>query len=159
MDLLPALAVCFRALAFPERGAVGPAGGMRGGFLRGGLGQQMPQVPAVPALDGVRQRRADGLAACPGPVAGDDLDAGVLAEPVLDDIGGAAFQDVDAPAGLGVDEDGRVDQAPPQGKIVNPQHAGHFQGGQGDPEQDPQRGLPGDADAQRRQQPGSRTPG
>ena len=106
---------------------------MSGDFLRGGLGQQMPQVPAVPALHGVRQRRADGLAVGPRPVTGDDLDAGVLAEPVLDDIGGASFQDVDAPAGLGVDEDRRVDEAPPQREIVNPQHAGHFQVGEADP--------------------------
>jgi hypothetical protein len=77
----------------------------------------------------------------------------VPAEPVLDDISGAAFQDVDTPARLGVDQDGRVDQAPPQGEIVNPQHAGHFQGGEGDPEENPQRGMPRDADAQRRQQP------
>ena len=77
----------------------------------------------------------------------------MLAQPVLDDVGGAAFQDVDAPAGLGVDEDGRVDQAAAQREVVDPQHPRHRQRGQGDPEQDPQRGMPGDADAQRRQQP------
>ena len=71
---------------------------MRGDFLRGGFGQQVPQVPAVPALDSVRQRRADSLAVCPGPVTGNNLDAGVLAEPVPGDIGGAALQDVDPQA-------------------------------------------------------------
>ena len=110
-------------------------------------------MPAVPALDGIRQRRADGLAVGSGPVAGDDLDAGVPAEPVLDDIGGAPFQDVDAPAGLGVDEDRGVDEAPAQGKIIDPQHAGHLEAGKADREQGPQRGMAGDADAQCRQQP------
>ena len=72
------------------------------------------------------------------------------AEPVLDDVGCASFQDIDAPAGLRVDEDRRGDEAPAQGEIVDPQHARHRQGGQGDLEEDPQRGMPGDAGAQRR---------
>jgi len=38
----------------------------------------------------------------------------MLTEPVLDDIGGAARQDVNAAAGPGVDEHGRVDEAAPQ---------------------------------------------
>jgi len=78
----------------------------------------MPQVPAVPALHRVRQRRADSLAVGPRPVTGDNLDAGVPAEPVFDDVGGASFEDIDAPAGLGVDEDRRVDEAPAQGEII-----------------------------------------
>ena len=123
-------------------------------FLRGGLAQQVPQVPAVPALDRVRQRRADGLAVGPRPVAGDDLDAGVPAEPVLDDIGGAAFQDVDAPAGLGVDEDGRVDAGRGAARNRRSPARAALPGREGGiAEQDPQRGMPGDADAQRRQQP------
>jgi hypothetical protein len=43
----------------------------------------------------------------------------VLAEPVLHDIGGAAFQDVGAPAGLGVNQDGRVDEPAAQREIVD----------------------------------------
>jgi hypothetical protein len=97
---------------------------MRGGFLRGGLGQAVPQLPAVADLHASGQRRADGLPVCPGTVPADDLDPGVLAQPVLDDIGGAVLQDIDAAAGLGVDEDGRVDEAAFQGKVVNAQDAG-----------------------------------
>jgi hypothetical protein len=92
----------------------------------------------------------------PGAVPGDDLGPGVLAEPVCDGIGGASFQDIDAAAGLGVDEDGRVDHATAQGKVVNAQHTGHFQVGEGDPEEGPDSGMPGEFDAQRCKQPGSR---
>jgi hypothetical protein len=78
------------------------------------------------------------------------------AQPLLHDTGGASFQDIDAPAGLGVNEDRRVDQAAPQGEIVNSQHTGHFQVRERDPEQGPQRGMAGQVDAQHRQQPASR---
>jgi hypothetical protein len=43
----------------------------------------------------------------------------VLAEPLLDDIGGASFQDIDAPAGLGVNQDGRVDEPAAQREVVD----------------------------------------
>ena len=129
---------------------------MRGDFLGGGLGQAVPQVPSVADLHASGQRGADCLAVGPRSVPADDLDAGMLTEPVLDGIGGTALQDVDAAAGLGVDEHGRVDQAAPQREVVDAQDTRHFQGGKGDPEEDAQRGVPGDADAQRRQQTGSR---
>jgi len=41
------------------------------------------------------------------------------AQPVRCDAGGAAFQDVDPPAGLRVDQDRRVDEALPQGEVVD----------------------------------------
>jgi hypothetical protein len=89
------------------------------GFLRGGLSQEVPQMPAVPALDRVRQRGPHGLAVGAGPVSAGDLDAWMPADPVLDDVSGAPLEDVDAPAGLGVDEDGRVDQAAAQREVVD----------------------------------------
>src|SRR6202050_3562324 len=153
VDLLPALARGLRALPFRERGALGPAGGMSCDFLRLGPAPQMPQVPAVPALHRVRQRGTAGLAVGARAVTGDDLRPGVLAEPALDDIGSASFQDIDAPAGLGVNQDGRVDEPAAQREIVNPQDAGYFEAGQADRQQGPERGMPGDADAQDRQQP------
>ena len=122
-------------------------------FLRRGFAQQVPQVPAVPALHRVRQRGTDCLSVGTRAVSGDDLDPGVLAEPFLDDIGGASFQDVDAPAGLGVNQDGRVDEPAAQREIVNPKDTGYFQAGKADRQQGPQRGMPGDANAQGRQQP------
>jgi hypothetical protein len=77
----------------------------------------------------------------------------VGAEPVLDDAGGAPFQDVDPPAGLGVDEDRRVDPASAQGEVVDAEDAGHLQSREGDREQDAQGRVPGDSDPERRQQP------
>ena len=111
-------------------------------------------MPPVADLHRIGQRGADGLPVGAGPVTGDDLGTGMGAEPVLDDIGGASFQDIDAPAGLSVDEDRRVDEAASQREIVNPQHTGHFQLGKADRQQGPQRRVPGDIDAQRGQQPG-----
>ena len=122
-------------------------------FLRRGLARQMPQVPAVPALHRVRQRGTDGLGVGTRAVTGDDLHPGVLAEPALDDIGSASFQDIDAPAGPGVNQDGRVDEPAAQGEIVNPQDTGYVEAGEADRQQGPERGMPGDAGAQDRQQP------
>jgi hypothetical protein len=76
----------------------------------------------------------------------------VLTKPVLDDIGGASFQDVDAPADLGAGHDGRVDEPAAQREVVDSQDTGHFEAGKADRQQDPERGMPGDADAQGRQQ-------
>ena len=128
-------------------------------FLRGGLGQAVRQVLSVAGLDRSGQRRADSLAVCPGTVSADDFHSRVAAQPVLNDIGGAALEDVDPAAGLGVDEDGRVDEAAAQREVVNPQDTRYSQAGEGNPEKDPQRGVPGDIDARRCLQPESRTSG
>jgi len=75
----------------------------------------------------------------------------VIQQLPLRDFGGAAGDDVDAAAGLGVDEHGRVDAAAAQREVVDPEHPRHRKGGQRDAEQDPQHGVPGDRDAQGRQ--------
>ena len=106
-------------------------------------------MPAVADLHRARQRLADGLAVSTGPVTAHDLGRRGGPQPVLGDVGGAALDDVDAPAGLGVDEHGRVDAAAAQREVVDPEHPRHRQRGQGDLEEDPQRGMPGGADAQR----------
>jgi hypothetical protein len=77
----------------------------------------------------------------------------VIPQPLLRDVGGAAGDDVDAAAGPGVDEHRRVGAAAAQREVVDSQHSRHRQHGQRDLEQDAQHGVPGDADAQRRQQP------
>jgi hypothetical protein len=74
-------------------------------------------------------------------------------QPLSGGAGGAAGDDVDAPASLGVDEHGRIDLAAAQREIVDPEHPRHHHPRQGDLEEDPQRGMPGDGDAQCRQQP------
>jgi hypothetical protein len=43
----------------------------------------------------------------------------VLAEPLPGDIGGASFQDIDASAGLGVNQDGRVDEPAAQREVID----------------------------------------
>jgi hypothetical protein len=76
----------------------------------------------------------------------------MIAQPLPGGAGGAAGDDVDAAAGPGVDEHGRVDQAAAQ-REVDPEHPRRRHLGQRDLQEDPQRGMPGDHDAQRRQQP------
>jgi hypothetical protein len=140
-------------LAFLDRRpGRGPARGVRRNLPLGGLGQAVPQVPPVPALHRVRQRRADSLAIGPRPVTGDNLDAGVPAEPVLDDVGGASFEDIDAPAGLGVDQDARVDLAAAQREVIHSQHPGHGHPGQRNRQQSTQRGVPRQRNPERGQQ-------
>ena len=125
---------------------------MRRDFLPDGLTEAVPQVPAVTDLDRAGQRPADGLAIGARPVTAHDLDPRMTAQPLLSDIGGAAGDNVDAPAGLGVDEHGRVDEAAAQREVVDPQHPRHRQHGKGNLEKDPQRGMRGNQDAQCRQQ-------
>jgi hypothetical protein len=73
-------------------------------------------------------------------------------QPLLRDVSGAAGDDVDAAPGLGVDEHGRVDQAAAQREVVDSQHLRHRQRGERDLQKGPQRGMPGNDDAQSRQQ-------
>jgi hypothetical protein len=77
----------------------------------------------------------------------------VIPQPLRRGVGGAAGDDVDAAAGLGVDEHRRVDAAAAQREVVDPQHPRHRQRRQRDLEQDTQHDVPGGGDAQRRQQP------
>jgi hypothetical protein len=113
-------------------------------------------VPAVAALNCAGKRRLHGLAVGPRAVSAHDLDAGMRLQPVLDDVGGAAFQDVDLAAGLGVDQDRRVDMPLPQGEIIDAEHTGNARVGKADRHQRAKRRAPGDIDAQRGEQPGSR---
>ena len=126
---------------------------MRRDFLLHGLSQAVPQVPAVADLDRGGQRAADRLAVGTRPVTAHHLHAGMTAQPFPDQVCGAAGQHVNAAAGLGAGEHGREDQATAQREVVDPRHPRHRQHGQGDLEQDPQRGMPGGQDAQCRQQP------
>jgi hypothetical protein len=74
------------------------------------------------------------------------------AQPLLDQVSGAARQHVNAAAGLRVDEHGGIDQAPAQREVVDAQNPRRPRHGQGNSQQDPQRGMPGGEDAQCRQQ-------
>ena len=91
---------------------------MRRDFLLHSLSQAVPQVPAVADLDRGGKRAADRLAVGTRPVAAHHLHAGITAQPYLDQVGCAARQHVNAAAGLGVDEHGRVDQAAAQREVV-----------------------------------------
>ena len=98
---------------------------MRGDLFQHGSGQAVPQVPAVTGLDRAGQRAADRLAIGAGPVAAYDLHAGMPAQPRLQYVSLPAGQDIDPLAGLGVDQDGRVDLAAAQREIIDAEHPRH----------------------------------
>jgi hypothetical protein len=126
---------------------------MRRDFLADRFAQVVPQVPAVADLDRAGQRPADRLAVGARPVTAHDLDAGMSAQPGLDQVGGAGGQDVDAPAGPGVDQDGGVAAAAAQREVVDPEHPGYLLRGQRDPQQDAQHRMAGPRHGQFSQQP------
>ncbi len=113
---------------------------MTGDFFADGLAEVVPQVPAVGDLDGVRQRAADRFGIGARAVPAHDLHSGMGSQPGLQNIGRAAGQDVDPLAGLGVDQHGGVAVAPAQSEVVHPHHPGHSRLGQGQVQQDAQRG-------------------
>src|SRR5215467_16122551 len=120
VDLLPALQGGGGALAFLQRRALRPAGAVRGNFLPDGLAQAVPQVPAVAHLHRRGQGLADGLAVGARAVTAHDLDPRMVPQPCFRDVSGAAGDDVDAAAGIGVDEHGRVDLAAAQREVADP---------------------------------------
>jgi hypothetical protein len=77
----------------------------------------------------------------------------MLAQPRLQPFSLAARQDIDALPGLGVDQHGGIDLAAAQGEVIDAEHPRHAELRQREPQQQPQRGMPRQRDAQRRQQP------
>ena len=116
---------------------------MRRDFPLHGLGQAVPQVPAVADLDRGGQGAADRLTVGTRAITAHDLHAGMTAQPFLDDVCGAAGQHVDAAACLGVDEHGRVRVAAAQREVVDPEHPRHRHRRQRNPEQDTQQRYAG----------------
>src|SRR5215831_17387374 len=100
----------------PSHHAAG-AGGVRRDSLPGGLAEVVPQVPAVADLHRAGQCLADGLAVGARSVPAHD--PGMVPYPFFRDVGGAAGDDVDAAAGLGVDQHGRADAAAAQRDVID----------------------------------------
>jgi hypothetical protein len=65
----------------------------------------------------------------------------------------AARHAIDPLPGLGIDQNGRVDLAAAQREVINAEHPRHADLGQGQGQQQAQRGMPGERDSQPRQQP------
>lgn len=76
-------------------------------------------MPPVGDLDRLRRAGAGAFGEAAGPVAADHLDAGMLAKPGGEDLGGAVVQNIDGPVGGHVDEDGGVGVAAPFGELVH----------------------------------------
>lgn len=91
------------SVEFPDSGGRGPASAVHGDLLASCLGEVVPDVPPAPDPQGVRDGLLHGVAS--GAVSADDLDARVLAQPPCEGVGSAVGQDIDALAGLGVDQD------------------------------------------------------
>jgi hypothetical protein len=106
--------------------------GLGGGFSQVGAAgddgfryrgaQVLPYVKAVGHLDGVRCSLPGALGVGAGPVAADDLHAGVVFQPLGESVGLAVVQHVDGPVGVHVNQDGRVGMAAPFGEVIHAQH-------------------------------------
>src|SRR5262249_23422096 len=142
VDLVPALPGCVGALSLLQRGTPRPAGGVGGDFLAHGLAEVVPQVQAVPALARAGQRPADRLAIGPGAITARYLHLRVPAEPLLRDVPGPTGQHVHAPAILGVNDDRGIDEALPQGEVIDPDHPWRPRPRHWDAHQGPQRRVP-----------------
>lgn len=82
-------------------------------------------MPPVTGLDRAGQRPADRLAIGTGPVAANDFDARMAAQPGFQHVSFAAGQDIDPLPSLGVGQDGRVDLAAAQREVIHAQHPRH----------------------------------
>ena len=122
---------------------------MRGHFLQHRLAQVLPQMPAVTGLDHAGQRPADRLAVGTQAVPADDFDARVIAQPGFQHVSLAAGQDTGPLPGPGAGHDGRAGLAAAQYEAIDAQHPRHGHLGQREPQQNPQRGMPRQRDAQR----------
>jgi hypothetical protein len=78
-------------------------------FLPDGLGEVVPDVPPVADLEDIRQRLMYCVGVAGGTVTADDLHTRMLTQPRGKGAGPAVGQDIDPPAGLGVDQDQLVD--------------------------------------------------
>lgn len=115
---------------------------MRGHLLADSLGQVVPDVPPVAYLHRMRQGTADRLCVSGRAVPAHDLDTRMVTQPGFQGVGGTTGQDIDPLAGLGVDQNGRVVVAATQREVVHPQHPRHPPGGQRQPHQRAQGGVP-----------------
>ncbi|GHE13725.1 hypothetical protein GCM10010339_81640 [Streptomyces alanosinicus] len=89
------------------------------------VAEVLPQEPAVADLHRFGQSPGYALAAGARAIAADDLDAGVLAQPPFQGVGGTAREDVDALASLGVGQDGGVAVAALEREVIDAKHTRH----------------------------------
>lgn len=141
VDLLPALAGGGGLSPLGRgRARFRPAGAVRGDLLADGLGEVVPQVPAVADLDRVGQGSADCLGVGGRSVPAHGLDARMSAQPGFQRGGVAAGQYLDSLTGFGVDDDRGVAVPAPQGEVVDPDHPREPPLRHGHPPQQPQGG-------------------
>ena len=88
-------------------------------------GQVLEEVETVRDLNGVGSSLAGSLRVGTAAVAGDDLDAGMLPQPLGQGLGPAVGEQVDDAAALEVHQDRPILLAFPFGPIVHPEHPGH----------------------------------
>ncbi|SEU47638.1 hypothetical protein SAMN05421811_13028 [Nonomuraea wenchangensis] len=136
-----------------------------------GLTEVAPQVPPVGDLGGVRRAPGDAFGVGAGPVAADDLDPRVGAQPCGQGVGRPVGQHVHHGAGGDVDQDGAVGVTSPQGEIVHPEHSWtglQCRVGQGSEQPDQRHsadggrqpgGEPGSGPSAQRQRDGLQRPG
>ena len=81
-------------------------------------------MEAIGDLDSLRRARCRATSIVLGPVASNDFDARMGAQPRRDRLGGTLWQEVNRPTAFEIDQDGSIDPALAEGKIIDPQDPG-----------------------------------
>jgi hypothetical protein len=123
VDLPPTLAGgLFADTGGPSRVDRGPAGAVGANLGEGLVAEVRPEMPSVADLHRVRQGASNRLPVGARPVAADDLNPGVGAQPGFQGFGTAAGQHIDPLARPGVDEDGGITVTALEREIIDTQH-------------------------------------
>jgi len=89
------------------------------------LGEVVPQVPAISHLDRAGCAAADGFGIRTGPIPADDLDPGMLAQPVGEGVCSPIRQQLDRSVGVDIDDDRPVDMPTAQREVVHAERRHH----------------------------------
>jgi hypothetical protein len=103
------------------------------------FGEVVPQMPAISDLDRLGRAAAGAVGVGTGPVAADDLGAGMRLQPGSKRLRLPVLQQVDRPVGGHVHQHGAVDPATPERKIIHTQHGHLVDLGVGQRAQQPQQ--------------------
>jgi hypothetical protein len=121
-----------------------------------GLAEVAQQVPAIGDVHGLRRTAPGAVGVDVGPVAGDHLHAGVVAQPGGERAGVAVGQEIDDGVALEVDQDGAVAAALAPRPLVHPERARHRRLGACRGPGEPQERVGAGGHGEPRREPGSR---
>ena len=79
-------------------------------------------MKAIGDLGGLRRPRCGASGIVLGTVTGNDFDSRMVTQPGRDRLGRALRQEINGPTAFEIDQDGPIDPALAEGKIINAEH-------------------------------------